>query len=635
MNVITSKREDPDFPSMKEYDILPGTSCGYMIETFLGQGFFGKVVQCVKLDTKESMAVKILKKDDYGSRELLINQELKKLDPDKNNLVRMFEHFQYLGHTCLVLEMLDMSIFDFVCYKRQIRLPEIQMVTRQLLVALDALWSIGVVHADIKPDNIMLVDHQLYPFKVKLIDFSMALPVWILRACRGKKIQIPHYRAPEVILGLELCEAIDMWSLGCLMTFMHTGFSILSSCEYKIIELMVKLHGLLDDELLDSGLYTEHFYRKDKNSPSSSWKLITQTEYMSANFHHEEGFKDWSHDDDSVCKDKLWSPSDMTDVFECKDMCYFIWLLKQMLIVDPKKRIKVSEALESHFINIKDFSRDIIPIDNLPSEILIKALSQLKDLSSTCKSFVTTRNIGTFTDDQLSLDKLSCNQANTTVLNGEAHTDRTAADNNGRANTNLDDTIEAETDKRPPDTNKAALPFSATHVSESSTDEGITLVVECKIKKTDLKRIHIILTDDQGNELENTGLNDTVPNDKPPDRNLATQPNSVTHNSDTTDFVEVKTRKKYLKRIWRFFTWSQRNDKSPRKSDSDDSSAAENDEKLLDNNTPASPFSVTHNSDTNQDNGATVEEEDRKKPKKKFLKPIHKFFSRMFKSTSG
>ena len=46
----------------------------------------------------------------------------------------------------------------------------------QLLVALDALKGLGIMHTDIKPDNIMLVDAVNQPFRVKLIDFGLALP---------------------------------------------------------------------------------------------------------------------------------------------------------------------------------------------------------------------------------------------------------------------------------------------------------------------------------------------------------------------------------------------------------------------------------------------------------------------------
>uniref|UniRef100_A0A3B5M125 Protein kinase domain-containing protein n=1 Tax=Xiphophorus couchianus TaxID=32473 RepID=A0A3B5M125_9TELE len=97
-------------------------------------------------------------------------------------------------------------------------LSEIRVIAQQLLVALNALKSAGLVHADIKPDNIMFVNHRSQPLKVKLIDFGLAVKVsklWFVGT-----VQAIGYRAPEVILGLKMDESVDMWSLGCSLAYM-------------------------------------------------------------------------------------------------------------------------------------------------------------------------------------------------------------------------------------------------------------------------------------------------------------------------------------------------------------------------------------------------------------------------------
>uniref|UniRef100_A0A4W6EQ99 Protein kinase domain-containing protein n=1 Tax=Lates calcarifer TaxID=8187 RepID=A0A4W6EQ99_LATCA len=239
-----------------EGDVLPAKSGGYLIEKFLGQGSFGKVARCVKLSTKERMAVKIVKNDSWFSeKEELMLKKLRNLDQDKNNLIRI--------------------------------------ITQQMHVALNALKSISLVHADIKPDNIMFINHQSQPFKLKLIDFGLAAPVSAL--CPGTEMQALGYRAPEVILGLPLNEAVDMWALGCVLAFVYLG---------------------------------QHLY-----------------------------------------------PTDTTEI---DDTRAFLSLLKQMLHVDPDRRITPSEALEHRFIKMTHLTSK----DN-PSPNSTPACSKMQEESTT------------------------------------------------------------------------------------------------------------------------------------------------------------------------------------------------------------------------------------------------------------
>lgn len=62
----------------------------------------------------------------------------------------------------------------------------------QLATALDGLKSVGVIHGDLKPDNIMLVMDQELSFTVKLIDFGLAFHT--CDAVVGSSHQLPYYR---------------------------------------------------------------------------------------------------------------------------------------------------------------------------------------------------------------------------------------------------------------------------------------------------------------------------------------------------------------------------------------------------------------------------------------------------------
>uniref|UniRef100_A0A3P8S1V9 Protein kinase domain-containing protein n=1 Tax=Amphiprion percula TaxID=161767 RepID=A0A3P8S1V9_AMPPE len=185
---------------------------------------------------------------------------LLQLDADKHNLVKFIEHFEHKGQFCLTFEMLDLSLFDFLIERnlKPLHVAEIRVIAQQMFVALEALKSIGLAHCDIKPDNIMLVNHCSQPFKVKLIDFGCAKEVSAL--ARFDSIQTLGYRAPEAILGLPLTEAIDMWAVGSVLATLFLGTHIYpDESEYEQMKIPAFI-SLLKQML--------HFNPKKRITPS-------------------------------------------------------------------------------------------------------------------------------------------------------------------------------------------------------------------------------------------------------------------------------------------------------------------------------------------------------------------------------
>ncbi|CAH8282645.1 unnamed protein product [Eruca vesicaria subsp. sativa] len=89
-----------------------------------------------------------------------------------------------------------------------IKLPAVRSYSKQLFIALKHLKSCGVLHCDIKPDN-MLVNENKYV--LKLYDFGNAV-------FAGKNEVTPYlisrfYRSPEIILGLAYDHPLDIWSV--------------------------------------------------------------------------------------------------------------------------------------------------------------------------------------------------------------------------------------------------------------------------------------------------------------------------------------------------------------------------------------------------------------------------------------
>ncbi|XP_034074382.1 homeodomain-interacting protein kinase 1-like [Gymnodraco acuticeps] len=168
-------------PEVQPGHTLLSSSSGYSVLEFIGEGCFGRVARCRNRATQETVAVKILKKDtDYlqdTEREVAMMEVISVLNPDHSNMVKFFEQFEHLGQTCLAFEMLDKCLYQIMLERFWIPLSlnEILTIAEQLLVALDALKGLGVLHTDIKPDNVMCVNQLDQPFRVKLIDFGEAM----------------------------------------------------------------------------------------------------------------------------------------------------------------------------------------------------------------------------------------------------------------------------------------------------------------------------------------------------------------------------------------------------------------------------------------------------------------------------
>jgi dual specificity protein kinase YAK1 len=137
----------------------------YNILDMLGTGTFGQVFRCCRTDTKQIVAIKIIKnKPAYhaqGQLEIKIATMLNTaFDPsDEKHIVRILSTFEYRNHICVVFELLNMSLLDVLTQNqfRGLPLQVVQRFTKQILIAITTLQEANVIHCDLKPENILLV----------------------------------------------------------------------------------------------------------------------------------------------------------------------------------------------------------------------------------------------------------------------------------------------------------------------------------------------------------------------------------------------------------------------------------------------------------------------------------------------
>ncbi|CAF0938845.1 unnamed protein product, partial [Brachionus calyciflorus] len=198
-----------------------------VIET-LGKGSFGQVLKCFDHKRKEHVAVKIIRSkkrfQQQGMVEVNILQHLKNLDHDNGiNVVHMKEYFYFRNHLCISFEILGINLYELI-KKNNYQGFSIHLVRRfaySILQCMKVMYRENIIHCDMKPENILL--RQKGSSAIKVIDFGSG--------CFETQriytyIQSRFYRAPEIILGIPYTTAIDMWSFGCILVELFTGYPI-------------------------------------------------------------------------------------------------------------------------------------------------------------------------------------------------------------------------------------------------------------------------------------------------------------------------------------------------------------------------------------------------------------------------
>ncbi|XP_039519197.1 homeodomain-interacting protein kinase 1 isoform X5 [Pimephales promelas] len=342
-----------------QHEILCSVSNSYEVLEFLGRGTFGQVAKCWKRGTNEIMAIKILKNHPsyarQGQIEVSILNRLSAENADEFNFVRSYECFQHKGHTCLVFEMLEQNLYDFLKHSKFSPLPlrHIRPILQQVATALMKLKSLGLIHADLKPENIMLVDPIRQPYRVKVIDFGSASHV--SKAVCSTYLQSRYYRAPEIILGLPFCEAIDMWSLGCVIAELFLGWPLYpGASEYDQIRYISQTQGLPPEYLLSAGTKTSRFFNRGPDSSYPLWRLKTPSEHESEmGIKSKEARKYIFNCLDDMMQVNLPTHLEGTDLLaEKADRRELIDLLKRMLRLDADKRITPTKTLAHPFVSM-------------------------------------------------------------------------------------------------------------------------------------------------------------------------------------------------------------------------------------------------------------------------------------------
>lgn len=330
----------------------------YQIRSLLGQGTFGKVVQCYDRKLCKNVAIKVIravqKYRDASQIEIRVLQCLRQHDPlNRYQCVQLLESFNFRNHICIVFDLLDCSVFDFLKSNKFQPFPcrDIWLFARQLLRSVAYMHRLSLIHTDLKPENVLLVDASfdvtstsrrsnarkkrvLRNAEIRLIDFGSAT---FSNEYHSGVVSTRHYRAPEIILGMGWSFPCDIWSLGCILVEFYTGealFQTHDNLEHLAMMEMV-LGKLPDDYRRKAETYKpEYFYRGRLDYPRPDTSKQSRRFVQSM----------------KPLQDIVASPPAYA-----KHHHAFVSLLRRLLEFDPAKRITVEEALNHPYFQLDPY----------------------------------------------------------------------------------------------------------------------------------------------------------------------------------------------------------------------------------------------------------------------------------------
>jgi serine/threonine-protein kinase len=200
----------------------------YHVTRVVGEGGMGRVFDATRRTDGRRVAIKVLHRElaSHPFARHMMLREAHALAVAADPLVVEFLHYgeTSCGLPYIVLEWLEgRTLHDRLCDEGPLPLPVVRRLFLRLLDALDTVHVRGIVHADLKPDNCMLVkaadgeeDLRLVDFGVCSIDRDVTVPA-------GEVYGTPGYLAPEVIQGGTLTPASDLYAAGVILFEMLTG----------------------------------------------------------------------------------------------------------------------------------------------------------------------------------------------------------------------------------------------------------------------------------------------------------------------------------------------------------------------------------------------------------------------------
>ncbi|WCJ19885.1 Protein kinase superfamily protein [Euphorbia peplus] len=331
---IIHRKNRTGFEENKDLPIVLNTVLAgrYYVTEYLGSAAFSKVVQAHDLHTGVDVCLKIIKNDkdffDQSLDEIKLLKLVNKHDPaDQHHILRLYDYFYHQEHLFIVCELLRANLYEFQKFNQEsgsepyFTLSRLQAIARQCLEALDYLHHLGIIHCDLKPENVLIKSYRRC--EIKVIDLGSSC---FLSDNLCLYVQSRSYRAPEVILGLPYDQKIDLWSLGCILAELISGEVLFpNDGVVMILARVIGMFGPIDYEMLVKGQETHKYFTKEFDL----YHLNEETDQLECLIPEESSLENHLRTSDIE----------------------FINFVRSLLEVNPSRRPTAKEALEHPWLS--------------------------------------------------------------------------------------------------------------------------------------------------------------------------------------------------------------------------------------------------------------------------------------------